>query len=199
MTCPGMVFVLTTCPGMVLSVLTTCPGMVLFVLTTCRSGLICADDVSRNDLICAAARPPLVVKCSNADDLRVKKPDIKSKPESGTLILCCEAPLTDQRRSCEMCATAGPWCNCPLGHMKLCEDEIFANCGFCQRVVCGRHLSNCYCFRRISIEKRFRAYRDELEKQKQACNQILWGVLGTSGSSKDNPRSGLREFVEMRY
>src|SRR6476659_2493710 len=82
-------------------------------------------------------------------------------------------------------ANAGPWCNC-LPHMKLCNAEIFANCAFCLRVVCGKHLTKCYCEIRISRENRLRRYREEMSEKLASNSEILRGVPGSSGSSKDN-------------
>jgi hypothetical protein len=143
-------------------------------------------------------------ECSNARNAEkkaispMKKIEAKRKPESGSLILYCEAPVTDRRNTCEWCANAGPWCNC--GHMELCRAAIYANCVFCQRVVCGMHLMRCYCEIRIYNDPRFISYRRSKEMSEKLANkqEILRGVPGSSGSSKDNPRSGLRKAVESR-
>jgi hypothetical protein len=150
----------------------------------------CNHALSSSDMMCstnAGAKKKAILTISP-----IKKPEMKRKPESGSLILFCEAPITDKKSSCEWCANAGPWCNC-LPHMKLCNAEIFANCAFCLRVVCGKHLMKCYCEIRISRENRFRRYREEMSEKLASNSEILRGVPGSSGSSKDNPRSGLQK------
>ena len=67
---------------------------------------------------------------------------------------------------------------------------------FCQRVVCGMHLMRCYCEIRIYNDPRFISYRRSKEMSEKLANkqEILRGVPGSSGSSKDNPRSGLEKL-----
>ena len=79
----------------------------------------CNHALSSSDIMCsnAGAKKKAILTISP-----IKKPEMKRKPESGSLILFCEAP-------CAWCANAGPWCNC-LPHMKLCNAEIFAKLHF---------------------------------------------------------------------
>ena len=55
----------------------------------------CNHALSSSDIMCsnAGAKKKAILTISP-----IKKPEMKRKPESGSLILFCEAPITDKRR-----------------------------------------------------------------------------------------------------
>jgi hypothetical protein len=81
-------------------------------------------------------------------DITSKMPSKMTKrvPESGsaTKLLRCEMPLSSCN-TCDTCIELGQFMNC-MNHMKLCNaDDIFLGCENCSRVLCPKHMMNCYC------------------------------------------------------
>lgn len=112
--------------------------------------------------------------------------------DNGERVLYCEMPLSDRRKSCRDCDEMGHVMNCPqFAHMPLCRsDEIFLICGYCNRVLCGRHsmMKKCYCARRLKEKKK------ELESrsQKKPAKPSMPKPASSSSSTKPvtaKPRS----------
>ena len=73
--------------------------------------------------------------------------------------------------------------------MTLCRAAIYANCVFCQRVVCGMHLMRCYCEIRIYNDPRFISYRRSKEMSEKLANkqEILRGSREAAEAQKITP------------
>jgi hypothetical protein len=58
--------------------------------------------------------------------------------------LGCQMPTSGPNLTCEVCSTVGLLSNCSA-HMSDCGDDIFAACHLCSRVLCYKHMAECFC------------------------------------------------------